>query len=308
MNLRDIHNILSKIDFSNTKLGLGNVANNRFSVTNLRRFKAFLETVRPLGLFEVEIQRLFNSELYQTSLDSIETDGPARGALFDWATIIHNGLGSLFLLLSKILPQIDDNSINIKLPDPDDFETAISFQKDIFTAISQNVLNDEIKGKVILTEWEPGSFWLNLYLGSVAAVTLVGGMAWSAAVVFKKYQEGKILEKSAESMDIQNEALKELKRGVARSVDLILKREAKSLQVQNFKDHTDNEQTTRLQMGIEKFMGLIGKGAEIHPALKAPESVKNLFPDFTKLSLIETRTKLIEDKKPDGPPQNESQS
>jgi hypothetical protein len=46
-------------------------------------------------------------------------------------------------------------------------------------------------------------------------------------------------------------------------------------------------------MGIKDLAGLIEKGAEIHPALTAPEDVKNLFPDFTKLELIESKQKLI---------------
>jgi hypothetical protein len=126
-----------------------------------------------------------------------------------------------------------------------------------------------------------------------AAVALVGGMAWAAAVVFKKYQEGKMFEQMARGMKIKNDSLEELLRGLRESIDLLLQNEARSLYDKEFGDTTDPEQIARLKLGIKTFMGLIEKGAEIHPALKVPENVKNLFPDFSKLSLIESKIKQI---------------
>jgi hypothetical protein len=41
---------------------------------------------------------------------------------------------------------------------------------------------------------------------------------------------------------------------------------------------------------------LIEKGAEVHPALMAPENVKNLYPDFKKLGSVESKIKQIAEK------------
>lgn len=38
---------------------------------------------------------------------------------------------------------------------------------------------------------------------------------------------------------------------------------------------------------------LILKGTEIHPALSVPEDVENLFPNYTTLSFIESKTKKL---------------
>lgn len=39
---------------------------------------------------------------------------------------------------------------------------------------------------------------------------------------------------------------------------------------------------------------LIDKGAEIHPALNQPESVKNLYPKMDELQTLESKIKRIE--------------
>lgn len=181
----------------------------------------------------------------------------------------------------------------IKLPEPKDFKEAIDFQSKFFTAISQNIVNDEIKGAVVLKEWEPGSFWLTLFLGSLAAVKLVAGMAWAAAVVLKKYREAEMFALHAESLRIKNEALVELKRGLEEQNRLILESEAKALQANNFEKNDNHEQVERLKLGIKTFMELIDKGAELHPALNAPQPVKELFPDLSKVELIESKQKLL---------------
>lgn len=44
---------------------------------------------------------------------------------------------------------------------------------------------------------------------------------------------------------------------------------------------------------------LIGKGTEIHPSLMAPENVANLFPEISKLPLIESRIKKLNVSEPE---------
>jgi hypothetical protein len=56
------------------------------------------------------------------------------------------------------------------------------------------------------------------------------------------------------------------------------------------------ERLERIKHSIEMMQGLLEKGAEVHPALMAPEQVKNLFPDFHKLGSVESKIKQITEK------------
>ena len=70
--------------------------------------------------------------------------------------------------------------------------------------------------------------------------------------------------------------------------------EANSLYNENFKGD-NNEQIGRLKLSIKMFSNLIDKGAEIHPALNQPESVKNLYPKMANLKRLESKIKKIEE-------------
>jgi len=292
MNLKQIKAVLGKVDFKKSALTFERSYPNAW-VKNMVAFNRFLKQVEVLQLLRPQINFLNSSIVGNTDKDSIFIEAGQADAIENNAGSLINGLIILQATLNQLVPEDDPNSVIIKLPDPIDFKQAIDFQNQFFTAISQNIVNSEIGGKVVLKEWEPGSFWLTLFLGTSAAVNLIAQIAWSAAVVLKKFQEFKILEEQTKSLKIKNEALDEIKRGIEEQMKLTLESEAKALQIHNFKKSDNHEQVERLKMGIKTFMELIDKGAEIHPALNTPESVKNLFPDFKKLSSVESRTKLL---------------
>ncbi|WP_238582276.1 hypothetical protein, partial [Cellvibrio sp. OA-2007] len=50
----------------------------------------------------------------------------------------------------------------------------------------------------------------------------------------------------------------------------------------------------RVESSIKTLAKLIQQGAEVHPSLMAPESVKNLFPDYKKIDSITSQIKRLE--------------
>jgi hypothetical protein len=292
MNLKQIKAILHQVDFQKCNLKYDSQSGYPW-VRNIQQFTHFLHLVKPIQIMRPQMEFLEHSIVGNTDQDGLLTESGNMSAIQLNANSLVSGLSLLLVVLNQLVPDDDENSVIIRLPDPSDFEQAIYFQNQFFTAISQNIINNEIGGQIVLKEWEPGSFWLTLYVASSAAVALVAQMAWSAAVVLKKYQEFKILEEQTKSLKIKTEALTEIKRGIEEEMKLILESEAKALQVHSFKDNDNHEQVERLKMGIKTFMELIDNGAEIHPALNAPEQVKNLFPDFKKLPSVESRTKML---------------
>ena len=292
MNLKQLIAILRKVDFNGGAL-INEAGYPNSWIRNISAFNRLLAQIQNLPVLRQQIDFFNNSIIAKTDQNDLLLKAEQSVTLQNNANTLISGLSILLATLDQLVPADDANSVIIKLPDPIDFKQAIDFQNQFFTAISQNIVNPEISGKVVLKEWEPGSFWLTLFLGTSAAVNLVAQIAWSAAVVLKKFQEYKILEEQTKSLKIKNEALDEIKRGIEEQMKLTLESEAKALQIHNFKKSDNHEQVERLKMGIKTFMELIDKGAEIHPALNAPESVKNLFPNFKKLSSVESRTKLL---------------
>jgi len=293
MNLQEIKRIVDKFDPNNFALGF-NYSNNRFS--NLINFKRLVEAFERIPIARQQVNLLKNSFLFQTAGNEVNHEGGDNFSISSAAGELIIILQGLRDLAAEIIPHQDPQTISIKLPEERDFTEVIKDLNAINHAISQNVLNEKISGVVVVKSWQPGSLWIDLYLGSPAAVGLIGGIAWAAAVVRKKWHEGSVMENIADSMEIKKEMLENLRKGVEEHVKLVVESEAKNLLNHNFSEDDNHDQVERLKHGIKTFADLIERGAEVHPSLQAPEDVKNLFPDFAKLDLIQSKQKLLEEK------------
>jgi len=149
-----------------------------------------------------------------------------------------------------------------------------TFQK----ILEQTILGPPLNGKMEIRTVENGSFIIQLFLGSLPAVTCVAGIAWSAAVIYKKCQEAFLVKAHVESLEIRNEALDEIKVAQAKMLNSLVTAEAHHLEKEIYGGEENPERLERVKHSIELMQGLLEKGAEVHPALMAPEQVKNLFP------------------------------
>ena len=299
MTLREITAALDKMDLTTPMFVLGQHPNNGnlCIVSNLNSFRARFLSFDSVPFFTREKDIIKKSFIFQSVSDQLHHDRNQAQEILRVAELIRLGAEALKGAISSILPNPDLTTVAVKLPDSKDMEEVIDYLSTLQRAFASNVINSKIGGQVVVKSWQPGSLWLDIYLGSAAAISLVGGMAWSAAVVRKKQHEVKILEKIVDSMEIKNQMLEGIRKGVDEHIQMVVESEAINLAAHNFEQNDNREQIERLKMGIKDLAGLIEKGAEVHPALTAPEEVKNLFPDYKKLELIESKQKLISEKK-----------
>jgi hypothetical protein len=189
-----------------------------------------------------------------------------------------------------------DNQISVRLSHVDSL-TELSQQIEILEkALSQTILDSKIGGKLEVAAVDNGSVWLLLIVGTPAAVTFIGGLAWAAAVVFKKAQEGLLVQQHVGSLKIKNDALDQIREAQGKLLNEMVEAEARHLDKETFAEDENPERLKRIQFAIESLQTLIEKGAEIHPALNAPENVSNLFPNFKNLGLVESKIKQIPEK------------
>lgn len=261
-------------------------------ISSLTRVRSAINKLIELKLFENATSQLRNSVIYTTAADNI-TVQPAEG---NEVLRIMNNLKDIvtnfYTTLSAVTPDENPNSVNIKLPDLTGFDQLSEYAKDFHQALTQILYNPQINGECKIVSVENGSIWLNVYVGSVAALTFLGGLAWAAAVVFKKIQEGRILQQQVESLKVKNESLKDIKDANEKQLAILVQSEAENLNNEYFQGN-DNENIERLKNSVKLLAELLQKGAEIHPALQAPESVSNLFPDTKNLISLESKIKKL---------------
>ena len=289
----DLQSISETLNFKyeEQKNAQGQIVQSTF--TNLISFRNGINLLENTGLLKLEISQIKKSGIFSTTQDDLTINvNEGRSFKLPMDSLIRI-VGALNTSLSKITGTTRENSISIKLPNVNDFDDLAKTSSTFHTILTQSIINDQIKGQVKIDSVENGSIWLDIYLGSAPALALVGGLAWSAAVVYKKIQEGRIIEEHVKSLKIKNESLKEIKDAQKKAIDLMIDAEANQLYSENFKVPDNHEQIERLKHSIKLLSEQIDKGAEIHPALNTPETVTNLFPDMKHLELLESRIKKL---------------
>ena len=183
----------------------------------------------------------------------------------------------------------DEETVNIKLPQIKNFDILNKVANELRLAFS-TIISEYKGGKIEIVQFDHGSYWCVVKVGT--ALLLFTGLAWAGAVVAKKTIECRSAYEVYRNASARNEMLEELKRLNKAQIDIVVTQEAKLIQQEHF-NKEDHEQLERIKNSILNISELILKGTEIQPAIAAPEDVKNLFPDFSCLPLIESRTKKL---------------
>ena len=291
MKIKKLRNVFSEL-MSELSINSKENTNSTISFSGLNKFRIAINKLETTELLTNEINDIRKSAIFITNNDTTllnSSEGRNLKLKIDNLIRLVISLNSTF---EKLGGASNDNSVSIKLPEVIDFDDLSKFSSEFHKILNQSIVNEQIDGQVRIDSVENGSIWLDVYLGSAAAVSLIGGLAWASAVVFKKIQEGRLIKKHVESLGIKNESIKEIQLKQKEALDLMISAEAANLYNDNF-EGTNNEQIERLKFSIKMFSNLIDKGAEIHPALNQPESVKNLYPKMNNLKNLESKIKKI---------------
>lgn len=296
MRLREIQQRLDRVDFDAQSPSYGSVGGGEWPIGNLNAFKNLLDGIDDIPGFIDLAWSLRQSAIYATGQDQVSLSGSVLQPIREMADRVKFGGAALKALLPAIIGgELEEDSISIKLPEPNDLKDLTSDLEKIEKSITQVVVNPEINGQVTIRAWEKGSYWIDIFLGTAAAVSLVGGLAWSAAVVFKKIQEGRIFAEYVRGLKAKTGMLEGFEEAQQAFVDQLVDLEARGVETQCFPKH-ENERIERLKNTIRTFAELMDRGAEIHPALNAPEVVANAFPNMASLADVVSKVKLLKDE------------
>lgn len=153
------------------------------------------------------------------------------------------------------------------------------------------MLDSEIESDFEIKTAEPGSIWLMVGVGTTIAINLVGGIAWAAAVIKRKNAEAKIFEQHTRTLELMNDQIDLYVNAQKTQLDNILQSEAEAIASKHY-SAKDPETIERLKLSISTVADLIDKGAKILPTSES-DDVKQLFPEYGNLSMIESAIKKI---------------
>lgn len=287
--------LLSALEF--TEINTAQKQSIRFD--NLQRYKKGIETLKKIEILDDELSKITSTNIFLSNSNKLIASNLEGKFFIQLSKELFATVSLLLRSLDKIVnnnnQDRESSSIYIKLPNTNNLQ---ELSKDIQTfnnILSNVVLNKTINGEVILESVEAGSVWLKIYVGSTVAVSVIGSLAWSSAVVYKKYQEGKIIEEIVNQKKIENKQKQQYTEASKLLTDLLIEAEAENIYHTYYKNgEINHEQIERIKGSIKMLSEELNKGAEVTPSLMAPEEVSNLFPDMKALPILESKVKKIE--------------
>jgi len=296
MRLKEVSKILKdnvdKLNIPQTPIsGTQNV-----KVANLNLFRNAINNIEETGLFKGEINQIKTTDAYASTIDLLTLPSSQYNHLYSLANYIKTGATTFINGVNEnISLNYSDNVISIKLPNKLDLGELAKTIELLKKSLSIPLADSEINDTIEINSFESGSFWIDVLVHSTEAVALIAAIAWAGAFINKQYLETKIHWAYIDSLQNKNEHLKDLREASKKQLDLLVEAEAQNLQA-TFYTGEDSERIQRLTLSIECMSKLIEKGTEIHPNLLASESLKNSFPSFKNLNLIESKTKQIKNE------------
>jgi hypothetical protein len=191
---------------------------------------------------------------------------------------------------SKLFGQED--LLYIRLPDFKSFDELAKYSKDLQKAIEIPITDSAINGEVNIIGADQGSVILYVAIGTLAAVKLIAGICWSAAVIKKKNAEANMFIEHARTLELKNDALESIIDAQKKQLKNIADSEANAL-ANGLLNHNDPETISRLKLSMEIIANLIDKGGKILPMTK-DENIQKSFPNYNALDLIESSIRQIQ--------------
>lgn len=262
-------------------------------VTGLDDVNKSIFKIEKLGFIDKEYNKLTSSN--NEVIQILEKEVILGKVNFDYyrkiADIIKLKLEGVIDAISIAIKNQEENSISIKLPPFTDLKSVGGFIEDI-DKIFKGVLPDKKTSEIKLSTFDTGSNWIEVVVNNAESVVIIGEFIKVTVGLVKSIMSTRGTMKQLEySMAIENEAkqvvLQTMKNLEAEQAKISAEKFIESGTI-NKEDLTNlNEYKTKLSKQILIMADYLIKGAEVRPALNAPEEQKEEFPKDEEYILLQ---------------------
>lgn len=295
-NYRILKDALKYLNYKSEYIS-GESGGKPYLVDDIHNLKKGIELLSDIDFLEYYIKDLKeNSGLFNTFKDKDNFNSSQDTVIKNNVNYLKTGIQFLLNYFDKqTVNEKDIDGVSIKLPELNSFDELSKISNELKKAIELPINDSGIENaKTEIVSAERGSIWLNIGLGTIAAVKLVASITWAATYLRKKKAEAKIFEEHAKTLELKNDALSSIIDAQKTQLKNILESEAKAIISEQYQ-HDDPETLRRLELSINTTADLIDRGVKILPTSEN-ESLKELFPDYKNLNLIQSAIKQIKNE------------
>jgi hypothetical protein len=279
MRLRDIAELLRTTLPTFAFHSAGQTGNNWY-VTGYRAAVLSARKLNDAGVLVKDTSRMLSiTEIAQHVENEITVSANAYNS-FNGAMQRVRQRGEILLeTLDEMLEGEAAEQIAIRLPDETDLSDVGELLQLLEKLLNQVVVNEYVKGEVRLISFDRGSNWLELYLGTIAAVSAVG------AIVRLIYQMGvKALDLASRrevfrSLKLETDLAAAAERAL--EAEFAATFEAGALHVVKVAGapEADNDFRERIKYVVDTLTPLVNRGLLIRASLTAPPETQAEFPE-----------------------------
>lgn len=283
---------LDNLEFSSSRVG----NSDSFDLVGFQKTIKAVNNLKDLDFLKNEINQLSKLEniYYDKSIeDRIRIDSGSNAKFNNLITVITDKCTATLEAFDQAIPDQQEYSISVRLPDYKDLNQLSKFFSRLNKSLEQAIVNDKIKGTITIQNFDSGSLWVELVLGGFLALKFVGALTHTAAAVRNKTFQYKILEQQARTLEIKNDTLEDLQKGLSKSIDVLVEAETKNLLNEEGIEYSP-EYLEQMKYSVKTLADLINEGTQIHPSYLAEPEYTNQFPDFNNLDKIESTIKQLQ--------------
>lgn len=270
MRLRDLHETLTASAPLLKKLTLEPQPQNLMRISKLTSVRDGLKQVSKVASLSPEtVPLLDNPYISAHHEDSLLLDHPQAKQIKALVDTLLVAMRFFDRAVSEAVTNETSLSVAVRVPDTDSLKELGKTVHEFDTIFSQALQPREVFGGFQLIGFDTGSMWLQMALDQTEGMTLI----LSLAAVARWYlgQTLKIKEQEAEAKRVADAKQVEMITDLFEKMEKAKRRDAID---RLSREGCSPEDRERLGVALDKYTGLVGRGADIVPALSAPPEIR----------------------------------
>jgi hypothetical protein len=267
MRLRLIQKVLEAIA-NDLQVSATSAGSNLYRISGIQSVLCAARKIEETGVLKTEVQQFLSLEISSTYLDSLVVDQSVYQSFSSSVSILRERSTCLSLALQDLIQDDSQEMVSFKLPDSIQFDELITLTDDLKKILEQSFVNSDIGGKIDFKGFDRGSAWMEIGLGSLLAVQILGGMTKFIQDLLDFQQKHRAKEIMIQDLDLQVEARQNFSEALEKELDSFTSQGIQSLLRQAGIPENDNEINKRFEYSIGKLSQWMERGLEVHPSLR----------------------------------------
>lgn len=260
-------------------------------VDNTLELQEAIRNISVIGAFAPEMERLNSLGFSLISAGKISVPASQVISYRSIIDLMYSKAHAIKTSIELSLPEQDINTVVIGFPDFSDFSEMQNAFTEIQKSASMIFSVKEYKSDVHFQNFDSGTSWVEIVLGSSVAVGFLGKILKTLLGFVAQYQGIKANNLGIESLEMDNE----IKRTVMETNKKVLNIQLNQVIENNFSaDGIDTEDIAKISKASEPLLELLSKGVTFTPATSQVETIKSDFPSISELMKFQPQ-KLLED-------------